>query len=85
MSSLVHSGQEAVVPTATDCSCITETDKMLVAHNATVVATFGLFGAPRRVSLEVEKLDSKKRARPPRLIASYCPFCGVKYRTGEAS
>lgn len=63
------------------CDCVTATDKMLVEHNATVVTTLGLFGAPRRVSLEVEKLDSKKRGRPPRLIASYCPFCGEKYRS----
>lgn len=65
------------------CDCLATTDKMLAEHNATVVATLGLFGAPSRATIELEKRDPKKRGKPPRLIATYCPFCGEAYRQAE--
>lgn len=60
------------------CDCIKTTNELLAKeHNGELVVT--LFGNPQRTSIEVQKLDSKKRVKPPRLIASYCPFCGEKY------
>lgn len=35
------------------------------------------------VWLMVEKLDEKKRVKPPLLACSYCPFCGADMRTGK--
>lgn len=67
------------------CECIKSMDAMLLEHNARVVCTLGLFGTPQKVSLEVEKADEKKRGRPPRLIASFCPFCGTKYPVAKAT
>lgn len=71
-------------PVETGCDCITATDKLLAEHNATIVATLGLFGAPSRVAIECEKRDPKKRGKPPRLIATFCPFCGEKYAIARA-
>lgn len=67
------------------CNCIDEVDAKLAEHNATVVTTLGLFNNPRRVSLEVEKSDAKKRGKPPRLIATFCPFCGTRYASSAAA
>lgn len=36
----------------------------------------GKVEASRRIYLAVDKLDPKKRIRPPRVACSYCPFCG---------
>ena len=42
--------------------------------------------------IETEKVDPRRRTKDPRLIATFCPFCGVKYAqpsepssTGEES
>jgi len=32
-----------------------------------------------KAMIVTEKLDDKKRIKPIKLFASYCPFCGEKY------
>lgn len=58
------------------CDCIAKMNERLREHNGVLVTT--LFGTPKAV-IGTEKLDSKKRQRPPVTIASFCPYCGEEY------
>lgn len=60
------------------CDCIAKFDEKLAEHNAALVTT--LFAQPARVCIETYKIDEKKRGfRPPKAMASFCPFCGESY------
>lgn len=67
------------------CACISDVNNKLAEHNAGLVTT--LFAAPKRVVIGTNKVDSKKRGKPPYMLATFCPFCGEKYvkNDGEAS
>lgn len=70
---------------AVHCACVADMNARLKdEYNGILVTT--LFGSPPKVSIEVEKRDPKIRQRPPRVIASFCPFCGESYTkaTGAA-
>lgn len=59
------------------CDCIqTMNARLRDEHNGVLITT--LFGNPRAV-IGTEKLDSKRRGKPPVAIASFCPFCGDRY------
>lgn len=58
------------------CECIHEANTMLASRNGELVIT--LYPVVRPV-IETMKLNSKKREKPPMMVASYCPFCGEKY------
>ncbi|MNI17824.1 hypothetical protein D3C73_712120 [compost metagenome] len=66
------------------CDCIDKVNALLAEQNAEIVATLGLFGARRRPAIETAKVESRKRGKSPRLIASFCPFCGEKYEAASA-
>ena len=62
------------------CTCVSDFNAKLAEHNAALVTT--MFGKPERVCIETYKVDPKKRgSRPPKALASFCPFCGEKYAT----
>lgn len=63
------------------CDCINHVNGLLSEQNTQLVAT--IFGEPRKVVVETVKIDSKKRGRPPAMLASYCPFCGEEYAKAE--
>lgn len=62
------------------CDCISEFNAKLREHNAVMVTT--LFGTQKAV-INTEKLDSKKRGRPPVVIATFCPFCAEPYEAPD--
>jgi hypothetical protein len=61
------------------CNCNSELNAKLAEHNAAIVTT--MFSTPTRVCIETYKVDDKKRGfrPPPKVLASYCPFCGGHY------
>lgn len=59
------------------CSCVAEINAKLAEHNAEIVCT--IFGKPPRAVIETIKRDPKKRGKPPKVLASFCPFCGGDY------
>lgn len=64
------------------CECRETIDKELAASNAKIgmailVGNSSLDLAPPLIVLE--KVNTKQRGRLPNLVATYCPFCGVKY------
>jgi hypothetical protein len=58
------------------CDCIKNTNELLKPYGAVVMSS--LFGPPEAC---VETYTEKKirGKRTPVLMASFCPFCGVKY------
>lgn len=70
--------------TAGPCSCVAMFNAKLADYNAALVTT--MFHTPERVCIETYKLDAKKRgSRPPKILASFCPFCGQDYAQAKAS
>ena len=65
------------------CDCIARVDADLAGLNARLAITFafGRDGAPGGTwpYLATEKLDPAKRGRPPVMVPTFCPFCGVAY------
>lgn len=62
------------------CDCITATNRDLAEYNCAIVTN--LLG-PSRAFVETYVLKAKRGFRAPKLQASYCPFCGVKYPDKE--
>lgn len=72
------------------CDCFNKANATLAVHNECLVSLMDIrsFEAVPRALISIEKLDSKKRTRPRRMLASFCPFCGTAYeklpRSGKA-
>ncbi len=79
----ISGGAPSLAASLNACDCIESISKTLrEEHNALMVCT--LF-SPQKAVIGTEKIDSKKRSRPPMLIASFCPFCGVKYPSAKST
>jgi hypothetical protein len=78
---------EAASSATKPCECIHEMDQALKkeGYNAAIVCT--LMSAPPRAVIETYKPKSGRNAgkKPPVVIASYCPFCGLKYPEPKSS
>lgn len=62
------------------CQCMDKADKVLAERNGRLVRTIPFMkGAVSQPFIEIQKLDDQKREKPPRLVASHCPFCGQEY------
>lgn len=66
------------------CNCIIEAEKALKDTN-TILDVPILFNqksgqlSANRLTIATAKRNPKKREKPSRIFASYCPFCGKKY------
>jgi len=58
------------------CKCITNIDKQLAEYNTRILLP--MIG-PRLPFIETMKLNEKKRGKPAKMFATFCPFCGEKY------
>ena len=65
------------------CDCIANASNMLREHNASLMTT--MLSKPERVVLETFKIDTRKRGKPPRMVATCCPFCGERYEPEPAT
>ncbi len=60
------------------CTCISEMNAKLDDHNGALVTT--MFGKPERTCVEVYQVKTGRGTKkPPKALASFCPFCGQKY------
>lgn len=67
------------------CDCIEVVNERLQAQNGVLVTTFP-FNAPRRIAVAVDKFKTGRGTRAaPRVVATFCPFCGVRYREANTS
>ena len=67
--------------------CFKKFDSALAAHNgklAFALQVTGGLGLRSRLLIATEKLNKARRQPVPHVVASYCPFCGVKLEGGAA-
>lgn len=68
-------------------ACFKQFDDHLKEHNGRLSmglqVTEGL-GLQARLLIATEKIDRAKRKPVPSVMASFCPFCGVKLEGGAA-
>jgi hypothetical protein len=60
------------------CTCIQKIDAKLAEHNG-MLETNWLSDPSRAMICVVKKSASGTPKKPPRLEATYCPFCGERY------
>lgn len=72
------------------CECRQAVNERLAVSNSRIAVGFCLTteGTMRGMELTppmivLEKVDGKKRGKPPTLLASCCPFCGDRYPTAS--
>jgi len=70
------------------CECIQRANEMFKEHNMRIVTPMTIddkrrLGPLPKATILTERLDKKKRGNPMSLVATFCPFCGVKYDAGK--
>lgn len=73
-------------------TCFDEMNERLKPHNAKIAHGFALVtvgDAPTKLNLthyvQTEKLDTNIRSKkPPLVVMSHCPFCGVELAGAES-
>ena len=60
------------------CECTTGINEKLKEKNLKLVLLFDLKGGVWP-SIELDRIDKKKRDKIIPLVPTFCPFCGVKY------
>lgn len=64
------------------CDCATKMDEMIKLNNIRIAQAFMIGGSMRTmrcVPIIATERIAKGGKRPPNVVATYCPFCGVKY------
>lgn len=64
------------------CNCITKIDEKLAEYNG--ILEINLLANPSRALVSVCKRFPRGK-KPPLMEASYCPFCGKKYKERKRS
>lgn len=73
------------------CNCIDVVNAKLAAHNTRITEPLFVFLKPgeksvRRVFVETDRIESGRgKPKAQAMFASYCPFCGERYETAEAT
>ena len=68
------------------CNCIALTDAALAEHN-TELGVIHLMSAPgwqQRIAITTNVLVKRRGAKPVRIVAKFCPLCGVSYEQPPA-
>jgi hypothetical protein len=65
-----------------DCGCIEAANKALEPHGTQLNVMYSFSGGQTAAIVASEKLPNARRGTKPKtVIATFCPFCGVKYAT----
>ena len=67
------------------CKCLSEMDAELRKHNTRIQTQFSFAGGNLAdvictPYIGTEKIDTKQRKKALGIVATFCPFCGLKYR-----
>lgn len=65
------------------CACIERVDKMLAERNTELNVQFYTDGGPPTVIVSTLVKEPKRGAKASRMLATFCPFCGVSYELVE--
>jgi hypothetical protein len=65
------------------CECVKKVDEQLAPKNARIGMAMGISPdmnqLTSRLLVATEKIDKKSRKPVPFVVATFCPFCGVKW------
>jgi hypothetical protein len=67
------------------CDCIADVNNHLADYNTQIMLPIWVGNGNIKPFVETEKVDMKKRGKPRRIFAAYCPFCGNKYKAAVTS
>lgn len=59
------------------CNCFAKVNKKLVGYNG--ILEFNFLALPPRTMVSLCKVQPRGK-KPPLMEATYCPFCGEKYK-----
>lgn len=65
------------------CRCAEKVNRLLAKQNRELVLSYRLSTNLVQCVVETARIEGR-RSRPTRLVASFCPFCGVEYPTQAA-
>ena len=63
------------------CNCIDLTEAVLIEQN-TELGVVHIMSEPawsRRIAIPTNVVEKRRGANPVRIVASFCPLCGVAY------
>lgn len=63
------------------CDCMKLVNERLSADNCRLATGFQItkdMGVQMRLLVATEKIDKTRRKPVPKVVASYCPFCGAR-------
>lgn len=79
----------STVTMSEQCNCIDLTNEALRPHNTHLGLAFQISrntgGISTTIGIETELIEKKRGAKPMRILASFCPFCGTAYAREEAT
>ena len=64
------------------CTCISKVNEKLAEYNG--MLEFNFLADPPRAMVSVCKAKSRGK-KPPLMEATFCPFCGDRYRNGRTN
>lgn len=72
-----------------NCDCYLQVNRQLAEHNTELDVGSQLLRTPKMriipvIYIATRKVDSSKRVSAARIIAAYCPFCGMKIDDGAS-
>lgn len=65
------------------CTCIESVNTFLAQSNTQIHLPMFVVGGTPKPFVETIKLDEKKRGKPVKMFATFCPFCGLAYEPKE--
>lgn len=68
------------------CNCIAEVDKVLREKEMTLEVSFLMPDFRAMLPIQTRWIDGvKRRKKPTTILASFCPFCGMRVNDDEAT
>jgi hypothetical protein len=65
------------------CDCIKRVDDHLKQFNTRIELPWWSSSGQNTPFIQTMKLDQSKRGKPQRLAATFCPFCGERYKAAK--
>lgn len=65
------------------CNCIEEINTLLADRNSKLATTIRFGSKPGEpsvlVTIQCDKINTRAKGRPPAIVPSFCPFCGISF------
>jgi hypothetical protein len=67
------------------CECIARVDGLLAQYNTRIELPWWTSSGNLTPFVQTMKVDTKKRGKPRKVFATFCPFCGELYADNSDS